>query len=416
MGPAYYELMTSSKSPTPTFIELFAGVGGFRLALEKAGWTHGWSNQWEPTTKVQHASSCYISNFGQHNHSNEDIAVVVERMKTTKEIPAADLLVGGFPCQDYSVAKSLSSSLGLVGKKGILWWEILKIVEYRKPRVILLENVDRLLSSPSGQRGRDFAVMLRTLGNLGYIVEWRIINSADYGFPQRRKRVFVFAHAKSQRPFIQDPHRTLINSAFKIMSHRPIQEFVLDEDAEVVSNTFGVGSRHSKFSEWGIFDGNKVLTAKVEPAAEEMATLGQVLISPSDVPGEYWVEEEEFKQWEFLKGSKSLERTTREGFRYNYSEGKMTYPDALDRPSRTILTGEGGKTPSRFKHIIAAGSGLRRLTPVELERLNGFPDDWTKFGHTGAQIPDSRRAFFMGNALVVGIVERLGQQILKEFF
>ena len=408
--------MTTSKSVKPVFIELFAGVGGFRLALEKAGWAHGWSNQWEPSTKAQHASSCYIRNFGSDNHSCEDIAEVVQRMRSTKEIPVADLLVGGFPCQDYSVAKSLSSARGLEGKKGVLWWEILKIAEYRKPKVILLENVDRLLSSPSGQRGRDFAVMLRTLADLGYFVEWRVINSADYGFPQRRKRVFVFAHKKPLKSFEAHPMGTLINSTFKILSHGPIVEFKLHEDASQISNKFGIGAKQSQFQNWGVFDGKTVFTAKVEPKTKNPSTLGDVLIPTNQVPKEFWVDKYELTQWEFLKGSKSLERTTREGFTYNYSEGKMTYPDALDKPSRTILTGEGGKTPSRFKHIIASGKRMRRLTPVELERLSGFPDDWTKFGDDGIALPDARRAFFIGNALVVGVVERLGKQILKEFF
>lgn len=408
--------MTSSKPVKPTFIELFAGVGGFRLALERSGWAHGWSNQWEPSTKTQLASSCYVRHFGSDGHSCEDVAAVVQRMKRTSEIPAADLLVGGFPCQDYSVAKSLSSAHGLEGKKGVLWWEILRIVEFRQPKVILLENVDRLLSSPSGQRGRDFAVMLRTLADLGYFVEWRIINSADYGFPQRRKRVFVFAHKKGLRSFIQTPRETLINSAFKISSHGTVNEFQLENDASVISKKFGAGSKQSQFLSWGVFNGKTVFTSKVQPKLAKPSTLGQVLIDSKSVPKEYWVDESELAQWEFLKGSKSLERTTRDGFSYNYSEGKMTYPDALERPSRTILTGEGGKTPSRFKHIIASGKRMRRLTPIELERLNGFTDDWTKFGENDVEIPDARRAFFMGNALVVGVVERLGKQILKEFF
>ena len=93
----------------------------------------------------------------------------------------------------------------------------------------------------------------------------------------------------------------------------------------------------------------------------------------------------------------------------------MSFPDSLTKPSRTILTGEGGSSPSRFKHIIKTESGYRRHTPVELERLNGFPDDWTKFDANGNELSDARRAFFMGNALVVGLIELVGKELQSRF-
>jgi DNA (cytosine-5)-methyltransferase 1 len=409
--------MTSLKPAKPTFVELFAGVGGFRLGLEKSGWEHKWSNQWEPATKLQHASSCYVRNFGQHGHSKEDIAEVTRKLKNGEQVlPPADLLVGGFPCQDYSVAKSLSSAKGIQGKKGVLWWEILEIVSTCKPKVILLENVDRLLSSPSGQKGRDFAIMLRTLADHGYLIEWRVINSADYGFPQRRKRVFVFAHKKSLRKFTNEPKKTILSKAFPIDGFESLSVIDINPDAEWLTNNFGLDSKKSTFLNWGVFDGKQVHSAKVFSRVERQRTLREVLVTSKEVPEEYWVNQDEIKQWEFLKGSKALERTTADGFSYKYSEGRMTFPDDLDKPSRTILTGEGGRTPSRFKHVVRVRGGLRRLTPVELERLNGFPDDWTRFHDDGTEISDARRAFFMGNALVIGLVERAGKVIRKEFF
>ena len=187
-------------SPVGTVAELFAGVGGFRIGLARAGLKTVFSNQWEPSTKIQHASSVYVANFGEDGHSSIDIAKV-ERIPTN-----FDVLVGGFPCQDYSVAKTLRSAKGLRGKKGVLWWEILRLVELHKPKFVFLENVDRLLKSPSNQRGRDFAVMLRTLSDAGYVVEWRVVNAAEYGFPQRRIRVFIVARrgktlGNSVKPF-----------------------------------------------------------------------------------------------------------------------------------------------------------------------------------------------------------------------
>lgn len=135
------------------------------------------------------------------------------------------------------------------------------------------------------------------------------------------------------------------------------------------------------------------------------SVLGDVLQPEDEVPSDYFVPEEKLAQWEYLKGAKNVERVAKNGHRYQYNEGAIAFPDPLDHPSRTVLTGEGGSTPSRFKHIIETSNGsLRRLTPIELERLNGFPDDWTNTG-----MPDGRRAFMMGNALVVGLVGRVGQ-------
>src|SRR3989344_392807 len=185
--------MKKSASKTSKVVELFAGVGGFRIGLEKAGtFKTIWSNQWEPATKKQHASETYIARFGSDGHSNEDISKV-----KVSDIPDHELLVGGFPCQDYSVARTLSQATGLQGKKGVLWWEIHRILKEKgtkAPKYLILENVDRLLKSPASQRGRDFAIMIASLNDLGYIVEWRIVNAAEYGMPQRRRRVFILGY------------------------------------------------------------------------------------------------------------------------------------------------------------------------------------------------------------------------------
>lgn len=412
-----------AKSRTkPTVIELFAGVGGFRLGLEKAGWETVWSNQWEPATKSQHASSCYVANFGPENHSNEDIAVVLDKFeKGLERIPKADMIVGGFPCQDYSVAKSLNSALGLEGKKGVLWWEIHRLVASHRPKIVLLENVDRLLKSPSKQRGRDFAVMLRTLGDLGYLVEWRVINSADYGFDQRRIRVFILATRlglipKAKEYFQKYNQEGILSNVFRSSSHDNEKEFSLPADVEVISKTFNTDQKSSPFQNSGVYLNGQVKTIKVTNTGTLTGKLGNVLVKDKEVPEEYWVEPAKLAEWEFLKGAKSLQRTSSSGHTYSYSEGKMAFPDSLAKPSRTILTGEGGTSPSRFKHIIKTRRGYRRLLPIELERLSGFPDDWTKFDSEGNQISDARRAFFIGNALVVGLIEMIGKELKERFF
>ena len=397
--------------PVGTVAELFAGVGGFRIGLAAAGFKTVFSNQWEPSTKVQHASEVYVARFGAEGHTNIDISKI-DRLPRK-----VDLLVGGFPCQDYSVAKSLNTSKGLRGKKGVLWWEILRLVSQHKPQFIFLENVDRLLKSPSTQRGRDFAVMLNTLGDEGYEIEWRVVNSAEYGFPQRRIRVFIVARKKTAGK--KEPRKIILKTGILaralpvINSDIDVSEIDLTDDADVISSKFNKGSDKSPFLTSGYFVDGVAYTLKTQAKEGlDKAVLGDVLQKDSEVPDEYWVSPARLKEWKYLKGAKSIEREHQgSGVKYNYAEGKMAFPDLLTNPSRTILTGEGGTSPSRFKHIIKTKNGYRRLTPVELERLNGFPDDWTKFG-CESQMSNTRRAFFMGNALVIGLIERVGKVLM----
>lgn len=396
--------------------ELFAGVGGFRLGLEKSNYKVVWSNQWEPSTKTQHASLVYEARFGMENHSNQDIATV-----PTDEIPDHDLLCGGFPCQDYSVATTLHNSKGLKGKKGVLWWSIHRILEEKKnkPKYLFLENVDRLLKSPAKQRGRDFAVMLQSLNELGYAVEWRVINAAEYGMPQRRRRVFFIGYHKSTEIYkrLQKANKIdwltkegTIANAFPVNNSNSIQEIELKGDLVEITNNFNKTGKLSPFQNTGLLVNGKVFTTKTEASYEGNFTVLGDILQNGEVTKDFFIDDKDKDKWEYLKGSKTIERVSSEGHKYKYSEGGMIYPDALDNASRTIITGEGGKSPSRFKHVVASKRGLRRLTPIELERLNMFPDNHTKL----EGITDTKRAFFMGNALVVGVIEKIGEELYKQ--
>lgn len=400
-------------TPVGTVAELFAGVGGFRLGLAAAGWKTVFSNQWEPSTKAQHASDVYVANFGPEGHLNVDISTVAD-------IPKVDMIVGGFPCQDYSVAKSLNSSKGLAGKKGVLWWEILRLVKKKKPKYLFLENVDRLLKSPSSQRGRDFAVMLKTLGDEGYLIEWRVVSASDYGFPQRRIRVFIVAKRTKQMPSNVDDFimkKGILARALPVESvFLEKGEINLSESPDVISRSFNRGVGKSPFLNSGVYFRGRAYTVRTFPAFKgSRSVLGDIVLAENQVPTQYLVDKDRLKEWEYLKGAKTIERIHKaSGTAYNYAEGKMAFPDLLTNPSRTILTGEGGGSPSRFKHIIKTKKGYRRLTPVELERLNGFPDNWTSKGADGEPISDVRRAFFMGNALVVGLIQRVGEVLAQD--
>jgi len=417
--------MNNSIKTTIRTVELFAGVGGFRIGLEKASakekaFEISWSNQWEPSTKTQHASDIYCARFGYENHSNEDIAKV-----DVANIPEHDLLVGGFPCQDYSVASTLKNSHGIVGKKGVLWWEIYRILLQKKenaPKYLLLENVDRLLKSPASQRGRDFAIILASLNSLGYAVEWRVINASEYGMPQRRRRIFILAYKNNTQLYtkLQTFSTTeLLNRELLLSKSFPIKPIdnntlmtgELENDLVEITEHFNSKTpKKNAFWESGYMVNGKYYTSRVETDYNgKTSVLGDFLVDEKDVPKEFYINDEELKKWQYQKGAKSIERINKTtGHKYTYSEGSMGFPDALDKPSRTIITGEGGASASRFKHVVCVNGKYRRLTPVELERLNMFPDN-----HTDG-VTDSKRAFLMGNALVVGIVERIAKKLLKE--
>jgi DNA (cytosine-5)-methyltransferase 1 len=389
------------------------------LGLEKAGWRVVWSNQWEPGVKAQHASDIYVSHFGRDGHVNDDIARVLDKAERGEiEIPDFELLCGGFPCQDYSVAKTLSMAAGIEGKKGVLWWEIMRLLRLKQPKYVLLENVDRLLKSPVSARGRDFAIILACLSDLGYTVEWRVVNAADYGFPQRRRRVFIVGYRGLSVGAI-------LGSGAKWLTHdgvmaqalpcAPVEvdlklfgpDLELKGQLDEISQAFGQGLKTTPFENAGVVYQRQVWTRRVEARSRgRRRTLGHVLQSHDTVPEEFFLPEQQIAQWEYLKGSKREPRRARNGHEYFYTEGPVGFPDPLNEPSRTILTGEGGSTPSRFKHVIRTPDNrLRRLTPVELEQLNGFPKNWT------IGVSDGRRAFLMGNALVVGLVTRIGVAI-----
>ena len=394
--------------------ELFAGVGGFRVGLERAGgYQIVFSNQWEPSTKRQWASEVYEARFGSDGHTNIDVNDV-----DISKMPDFHLLVGGFPCQDYSVASTSQNSKGLIGKKGVLWWSIHKILRDKenKPPYILLENVDRILKSPTSQRGRDFAVIIKSLEELGYAVEWRVINAADYGMPQRRKRIFIIGFLKGTNIYETIKNNQadwLLNKGIYANAFPTIKDqtqftsFKIEGDILSVSSDFNKVKKNSPFENSGVMIDGFVMTKKVEPNYIGNKTVLADVLESGIIDKEFFVED--LTRWQYFKGAKKEKRTTADGWEYFYSEGGMTFPDPIDKPSRTIITGEGGKSASRFKHVIKVGNDHRRLTPVELERLNMFPDN-----HTYIEgISPTKRAFFMGNALVVGIIEKIGKELLN---
>ena len=404
-----------------TVVELFAGVGGFRIGLnevqlindkviEKDNYKFVWANQWEPSTNVQHAFECYIKRFGDsENHVNEDISKIDKN-----QIPNHTLLVGGFPCQDYSVARSLSKEKGIQGKKGVLWWQIRDILEIKRPPFVLLENVDRLLKSPSKQRGRDFGIMLRSFSDLGYAVEWRVINAAEYGRAQRRRRVFIFAyHQTTQfyKSIIKKDAQSVIEKSgvfAKTFRIEKINNKLSESDISInkYKDLVDITNKYSlAFHNSGLMINNIVYTVNTNPIKKSPITLNEI-IEKREIETAFFINEK-VEKFKYLKGSKKIPRVNKEtGIEYFYSEGGMIFPDSLDLPGRTMLTSEG--SVNRSTHVIEdyITKEYRLITPGEAERLNDIPDDWINTG-----MPINRRYFMMGNALVTGIVKSLGQTI-----
>jgi DNA (cytosine-5)-methyltransferase 1 len=486
-----------------TVAELFAGVGGFRLGLEghpdsdeDTGFKVVWSNQWEPGERAQWASRIYEERFGSDGHSNDNIHDFTFPKDGVADIPEHDLLVGGFPCQDYSVARTISGELGIKGEKGKLWVDIARIIRWKRPRpkVVLLENVPRLLNSPANARGLNFAIILNDLIEMGYEVEWRVINAADYGMPQQRSRVFILAYRTPGSSKID--YRGKINGPkkFGILNPKtrgPMSKWLIGKstsksaskwetgafaEAFPVKGDLGksrelvpqdLGAYTSKSSPFGnagyawrtrLFDDGKAgdrvnvfWTTKVKADYDgERKVLGDPDILVKNHDPKYEIDPVRLDEWRYAKSTKNefrlqkrhrdnvnsellerydecmsapfgerramwMDEDWRARFKaavgedsfYHYDEGKMSF-DQLDKPSRTMVTDEIGKTPSRMRHIVEYEEGkFRRLMPIEAERLNMFPDNWTDY----EKIVDSRRGFLMGNALVVGVIERLREPL-----
>ena len=402
-----------------TVAELFAGVGGFRVGLNKIKrfdeetglakenkiWDFVWGNQFEPSTKAQHAYNCYTKRFGIENNSNEDINKVDKKL-----IPDHNLLVGGFPCQDYSVARSLNGEKGIKGKKGVLFWDIKDVLIEKKSPFVLLENVDRLLKSPASRRGRDFAIMLKTFDELGYYVQWRVINAGDYSMPQKRRRVFIFAFKKNLK-YAKEFRKNKENIFNKVF---PVK---IDSEKEInlnkYENILKISDKYSegKFFESGIMIEGTVFHYSVGSIKEDIFSLKEVIEKAKSYNDfdmkEYLVTNEKLEKWKYLKGGKRIERKTKAGHSYIYSEGNMAFPENMEEPARTLLTSEG--TTNRSSHIIYDNKQkkYRILTEIECEIIQMFPPNWTD------TMPKRNRYFMMGNALVTGIISRLEPTLKK---
>lgn len=421
---------------------MFDGVGGFIVGLENSSkeiFKTLYSNQYEPSRKIQDAYEVGLYRFPNMEHIGTDVALIPNEKFEEMRKNGVDMIVGGFPCQDYSVARSKKNELGIEGKKGVLFWEIIRATEVIKPKYLILENVDRLLKAPSSQRGRDFAVMLAAFNELGYSVEWRVINAADYGRAQRRRRVFFFVF-RNDTKWGERLHKTYESNLPKKATTEerlaqyqnyifadglfgrqfPVKEMAVKKrinanhligDIAEVSETFKDG----KFWNSGLMTNGYYYTIETDPIVENPITMGDIVVPEDTVDAKYYITGEKLEKFKYLRGAKKITRTSADGHEYTYAEGGMSEYDSLELPGRTMLTSEG--SVNRSTHLLKINGNYRLITPIEAERLQDFPDDWTKFKLNAKgeveEVSDRMRMFFMGNALVTGIVKRIGDELQK---
>lgn len=320
-------------------------------------------------------------------------------------------------CQNYSVAATSKNAKGIEGDKGILWWAINDILNAKKPAFVFLENVDRLLLSPSKQRGRDFGIILRCFYEAGYNAQWRVINAGEYGYQQKRRRTYIVAYRQDTEYAKRLSDITLRDIVMRdglFCQGFPVKKDALKEnETDISKNAYDMLGHLSDefrvdFYNAGVMRDGKVYTAKTVPDYSKGTYALKNLLESDGVDEHFFLDRDKCEKFKYLKGSKRIPRKKPNGEDYIYSEGAMPCPDNPDAPARTLLTSESGT--SRTTHVVSdpKTGKWRLLTPVECERINGFPDGWTDTGMT-----EKRRYFMMGNALVVDVVAVIGRAIAE---
>ena len=376
------------------FIDLFAGIGGFRYGLQKVeiesesssdhesgASQHGqrafhcvWSNEWD-----KYANQIYTKHFGECD--SRDIRTV-----NTKDIPDHDLLCAGFPCQSFSIA---GKRLGFEDTRGTMFFEIARIIRDKRPRYFLLENVKGLLSH---DEGKTFQTILGVLSDLGYEYQWQVLNSKNFGVPQNRERVFIVGHLRE--------------------TSRP-EVFPIGESYSI--------SHQTKYAEQA---GRSRISSTIDARYGSLRNAGETYL--------HYIGGIRGKRDMWLKDDKQNSR--------NFSQGQRVYSsDGIASTIAGNAGGLGGKTglyaipvltPDRMekrqngrrfkndgdpaftltsqdKHGVYDGLNIRRLTPVECERLQGFPDNWTE------GISDTQRYKCLGNAVTTLVITEIGRKLIQ---
>ena len=369
-----------------TAVELFAGIGGFHLGLAGANIQTIWANDInELCCKV------YQSNFGSYSITLGDINEI-----PISNIPEHDILTAGFPCQPFS---SAGKKLGVRDIRGTLFERIVEIVDQKQPTYFFLENVKRLLTMESGYH---FRLILNALSELGYFIEWRIVNPLQFGIPQNRDRVFIFGtklNSTNITPLALETLSVFLTDSDKFsftQSEEKLEKYMLP-----------IISIKSKNDSWGIAYKNKMYTQHLSalPNIQPRKRLKDILQDESIVAPEFYFTAD---TWERIKQSKAVNRYCNEvEILYNQDGGaRLGYTIFGTNGVASTLTASTSRHYERYQ----VDDKFRRLTNIEYARLMGFPDDWCRI----ARIYDQYALF--GNAIVPACVEWVCQRIGKRNF
>ena len=381
---------------------MFSGIGGFELGLlmsEKKVKLVGFSEVDKYAIEVFEKQFKGIKNYGN--------ATTIDETK----LPNFDLLVGGFPCQAFSVAGKLR---GFDDTRGTLFFDVARILAHKKPKHFILENVRGLLSHDNG---RTMQTILKVLADIGYLVQWEVLNSKNYGVPQNRERVYIIGHLRgSSRPKIfpirqseevSDPSReeeregnsevsSTITSNYKRGVHAMGEQYIMEPkeltkdismayrvyDSNGLSTTLkavggGVGAKTGLYQVGVVKDHNKLRETE----------------NSTCIDANYWKGLDNHAQRTGVEVRACLTPDRAEkrqnGRRFKDNEEPMF-----------TLTGQD-------KHGVMIDSSIRRLTPTECERLQGFPDGWTE------GISDTQRYKCLGNAVTTNVVCEIAKRLLK---
>ena len=365
------------------FIELFAGIGAFRLGLERTGHECVWANEW-----LEKPRRIYARNFGEQP-DGRDIRDV-----TADDIPEADLLVGGFPCATFSIAGK-RTGFSLDDTRGTLAFEMFRLARDKKIPYILFENVKGLLNH---DKGRTFGIILAVLDEMGYDCQWELLDSQNFGIPQHRERIFLIANLRTHpRPKVFPIGRGNGKDTESETQRTAEGEYVIGQFIRRDKNfrTF-LGVSPTLLAHMGTGGGNVPFVTGRVPR--------EVNVFPT-IDGHYW-----------------------KGIQNNQGRGAVAVRPVLD-------VGRANKSPNgrlikehdepmytvtaQDRHGIAFETEgitqIRRLTPLECERLQGLPDGWTEFYEDGTKVSDSQRYERCGRTITIPVVEAIGRR-LHEFY
>jgi len=385
------------------YLSLFSGIGGFELGIQQAYEDYNRPNirdrnkniqkDLSDTEKQQDRATCIgFSEIDKYaiqiyekqfpNHKNYGDITKIQ----SNSLPDFDLLVGGFPCQSFSIAGKRG---GFEDTRGTLFFEIARIIGEKQPRLLLLENVKGLLSH---DKGYTFFTIISTLNDLGYDIQWQVLNSKNFGVPQNRERVFIIGHLRgTSRPEV-----------FPIGGGS--EEIINKETKSVQANCLtatcykGAGN-----------DGMSLVVKTLKAQGLEPTEKGYESLDKSVIP--------------VITPDRLNKRQNGRRFKEN-GDPSFTLT-AQDRHgvliNKTIRTGGRGSLTKKHNwdtHLI--DGKIRRLTPKECERLQGFPDDWTKSGiienHgivSTTMISDAQRYKTLGNAVTVNVIKEIINRIIK---